>query len=122
MTLGDSTQHDAKKTDVERPADMDTDAPCPGEAVEVQEHHLRRDFKERHVAMIAIGGSLGTGLIIGTGVALVRGGPASLLLGYAVIGLCVYFVMTAVAEMATMFPSDRGFSGYATRFVDPALG
>lgn len=83
---------------------------------------LRRDFKERHVSMIAIGGALGTGLVIGTGVGLVRGGPASLLLAYLIIGATIFFVMTAVAEMSTMFPMDKGFSGYATRFVDPALG
>ena len=95
----------------------------PGaEVVEQNQQALRRDFKERHVSMIAIGGALGTGLIIGTGVALVRGGPGSLLTAYVIIGACVFFVMSAVAEMATMFPMSKGFSGYATRFVDPALG
>ena len=84
--------------------------------------HLHRDFKERHVSMIAVAGAIGTGLIIGSGTGLVRGGPASLLIAYTIIGAVVYFVMTALGEMATMLPSDRGFAGYATRFVDPALG
>lgn len=83
---------------------------------------LRRDFKERHVSMIAVAGAIGTGLIIGTGTGLVRGGPASLLIAYIVIGAVIYFTMTALGEMATMFPTDRGFAGYSTRFVDPALG
>ncbi|CAM1501857.1 Fc.00g038410.m01.CDS01 [Cosmosporella sp. VM-42] len=85
-------------------------------------NHLHRDFKERHVSMIAVAGAIGTGLIIGSGTGLVRGGPASLLIAYAIIGAVVYFVMTAIREMATMLPSDKGFAGYATRFVDPALG
>lgn len=84
--------------------------------------HLHRDFKERHVSMIAVAGAIGTGLIIGSGTGLVRGGPASLLIAYIIIGAVVYFVMTAVGEMATMLPTDKGFAGYATRFVDPALG
>ncbi|KAK8164667.1 amino acid permease/ SLC12A domain-containing protein [Phyllosticta citrichinensis] len=83
---------------------------------------LHRDFKSRHVSMIAVAGAIGTGLIIGSGTGLVRGGPASLFIAYSIIGAAVYFLMTALGEMATMLPMDKGFSGYATRFVDPALG
>ncbi|EOD48908.1 putative dicarboxylic amino acid permease protein [Neofusicoccum parvum UCRNP2] len=83
---------------------------------------LRRDFKPRHVSMIAIAGAIGTGLIIGSGTGLVRGGPASLFIAYIAIGSVVYFLMTALGEMATMCPMEKGFAGYATRFVDPALG
>ena len=72
--------------------------------------------------MIAVAGAIGTGLIIGSGTGLVRGGPGSLFIAYCIIGMVVYFVMTAVGEMATMCPTDKGFAGYATRFVDPALG
>ncbi|RMJ09862.1 hypothetical protein CDV36_010504 [Fusarium kuroshium] len=114
-------EHDCKKADLEGP-EMDNTCTAEGQMVEYEHTHLRRDFKERHVSMIAIGGALGTGLVIGTGVALVRGGPGSLLIAYMIIGACIFFVMTAVAEMSTMFPMDKGFSGYATRFVDPALG
>ncbi|KAK2605718.1 hypothetical protein N8I77_008537 [Diaporthe amygdali] len=85
-------------------------------------NQLKREFKERHVSMIAVAGAIGTGLIIGSGTGLVRGGPASLLLAYCIIGAVVFFIMTAVGEMSTMLPSDKGFAGYATRFVDPALG
>ncbi|KAF5598622.1 dicarboxylic amino acid permease [Fusarium pseudocircinatum] len=83
---------------------------------------LRREFKARHVSMIAVAGAIGTGLIIGTGTALVRGGPANLLIAYCLVGSIVFFVMTALGEMSIMFPMDKGFGGYATRFVDPALG
>lgn len=83
---------------------------------------LKRELKERHVSMIAVAGAIGTGLLIGSGTGLVRGGPASLLIAYTIVGAAVFFIMTAVGEMATMFPSDKGFAGYATRFVDPALG
>jgi amino acid transporter len=45
-----------------------------------------------------------------------------LLLGYAFVGFVCYLVMVALGEMAAYIPHKRGFAGYATRFVDPALG
>jgi|SRR5687767_2889968 amino acid transporter len=87
-----------------------------------QQPALRRDFKPRQVNMLAIAGAIGTGLIIGSGTGLSRGGPASLLIAYIVTGSIIYFVMTALGEMASFLPTDQGFNGFATRFVDPALG
>lgn len=89
-------------------------------------HHdaddLHRALKPRQVDMLAIAGAIGTGLIIGSGSGLAHGGPASLLIAYVLIGAVVYFVMTAMGEMATWLPMKKGFAGYATRFVDPAFG
>ena len=84
--------------------------------------HLRREFKSRQVNMLAIAGAIGTDLIIGSGQGLARGGPASLFIAYCITGAIIYFVMTALGEMASLLPMDQGFNGYATRFVDPALG
>ncbi|THW56463.1 dicarboxylic amino acid permease [Aureobasidium pullulans] len=83
---------------------------------------LRRDFKSRQVNMIAIAGALGTGLIIGTGRGLARGGPGSLLLAYIITGAIVYWVMAALGEMASFAPMQKGFNGYAARYIDPAFG
>lgn len=63
-----------------------------------------------------------TGLIIGSGTALVRGGPLGILLGWSFVGLVCYLVMVALGEMAAYLPIKSGFAGYATRFVDPAFG
>ena len=94
-----------------------------GEIEEMDNHHqLRRDFKPRQVNMLAIAGAIGTGLIIGSGTGLARGGPATLLLAYVITGSLIYFTMTALGEMASLLPMDQGFNGYATRFVDSALG
>ena len=65
---------------------------------------------------------MGTGLIMGTGSALAQAGPASVLISYTVVGFLVYLIMSAFGEMATWLPLASGFSGYAVRFVDPALG
>ncbi|KAI9041792.1 putative amino-acid permease [Aspergillus affinis] len=86
------------------------------------ETELKRGFKNRHVNMFAIAGSIGTDLIIGSGEVLASGGPGSMLIAYLIMGACVYTIMTAFAEMAIFAPMSKGFSGYATRFVDPALG
>ncbi|KAL0580237.1 amino acid transporter [Marasmius crinis-equi] len=83
---------------------------------------LHRGLKARQVSMIALGGAVGTGLIIGSGTALQRGGPLGLLLGYAFMGFVCYLVMVALGEMAAFLPHKKGFAGYATRFVDPAMG
>jgi amino acid transporter len=85
-------------------------------------HDLHRKLKARQVTMIAIGGAIGTGLIIGTGKSLVQAGPAPLLIGYAIVGMLCFLVMAALGEMAAWLPIPSGFTGYANRFVDPALG
>ncbi|EED78597.1 predicted protein [Postia placenta Mad-698-R] len=72
--------------------------------------------------MIALGGAIGTGLIIGSGTALVRGGPLGIFLGYSFVGTVCYLVMVALGEMSAYLPHKKGFAGYATRFVDPAFG
>lgn len=72
--------------------------------------------------MIAIGGSLGTGLLIGTGSALRSSGPASIFIGYTVIGFVVFMVLGGLGEVATHIPLADGFPGYCRRYVDEALG
>ncbi|KAH7141052.1 amino acid permease/ SLC12A domain-containing protein [Dactylonectria macrodidyma] len=83
---------------------------------------LHRGLKARHISMIAIGGAIGTGLIIGTGRALAQAGPGSVFISYVTIGTVVYFVMGALGEMSSWLPMSSGFTGYASRFCDPSLG
>lgn len=83
---------------------------------------LARKLKGRHLQMIAIGGSIGTGLFIGTGRALANGGPASILIAYFSIGVMMFCTVQALGEMAVMFPVAGSFSAYSTRFLDPAWG
>lgn len=83
---------------------------------------LRKGLHARQITMIAMGGAIGTGLIIGTGQGLATAGPASITLSYAIVGFVVYLVMGALGEMATWIPMASGFTGYATRFCDPSLG
>ncbi|TFB07569.1 Dicarboxylic amino acid permease [Trichoderma ghanense] len=82
---------------------------------------LHRGLKARHISMIAIGGALGTGLIIGTGKSLAQAGPASLLISYLAMGILVAVVMASLGEMAAYLPL-AGFSSYAARYCSSSLG
>ncbi|MGQ7111338.1 hypothetical protein ACUOFC_22960, partial [Escherichia sp. TWPC-MK] len=61
---------------------------------------LRRELKARHLTMIAIGGSIGTGLFVASGATISQAGPGGALLSYMLIGLMVYFLMTSLGELA----------------------
>lgn len=89
---------------------------------EVQNTTLHRGLKARHITMIAIGGAIGTGLIIGTGKSLAQAGPGSVFISYTIVGFVVFLIMAAVGEMAAWLPVSAGFTAYATRFCDPSLG
>jgi AAT family amino acid transporter len=54
--------------------------------------------------MIAIAGTIGTGLFLGTGKSLAQGGPASVLICYTIVGFVVYVTVQLLGEMATQYP------------------
>ncbi|KAM0326286.1 hypothetical protein ACHAQA_006884 [Verticillium albo-atrum] len=109
--------------DVEKPDLNDLDMTMSSHAGEVSEaNQLKREFKPRQVFMFSIACAIGTGLVIGSGAALSKGGPGSLLVAYIMVGIVAFFVMTSLGEMAAFIPMNKGFGGYATRLVDPAFG
>ncbi|KAJ2722460.1 hypothetical protein GGI07_003295 [Coemansia sp. Benny D115] len=83
---------------------------------------LQRKLTSRQMGMIAIGGTIGTGLFIGSGTTLATAGPAGALVAYAAMGSMVYFVCSSLGEMSTYIPTSDPFNHFATRFLDPALG
>ncbi|WP_350304764.1 amino acid permease [Photorhabdus viridis] len=84
--------------------------------------HLRRELKARHMAMIAIGGSIGTGLFVASGATISQAGPGGALLSYALIGLMVYFLMTSLGELAAYMPVSGSFSTYGSKYVEEGFG
>ncbi|KAK6200099.1 amino acid permease-domain-containing protein [Scheffersomyces amazonensis] len=85
-------------------------------------HPLARRLKSRHLQMIAIGGSIGTGLFVGSSYALSLGGPAGMLIGYALVGYSMLCVIYSLGEMSVQFPVSGSFNAYFTRFIDDSWG
>lgn len=83
---------------------------------------LRRELKTRHLSMIAIGGSIGTGLFVASGATISQAGPGGALLSYMLIGLMVYFLMTSLGELAAYMPVSGSFATYGARYVDEGFG
>ena len=74
---------------------------------------LARKLSARQVQMIAIGGTIGTGLFLGTGKSLATGGPASMLIAYALVGVIVFITMLSLGEMAAFVPIAGSFCTFA---------
>ena len=83
---------------------------------------LKRDLSMRHIQFIALGGSIGTGLFIGTANTLTTGGPLFLIVDYLIVCFMIVPVVFALGELASIFPVSGAFTAYATRFMDPAWG
>lgn len=75
-----------------------------------------KDLKPRHIQMIAIGGSIGTGLFLGAGGRLAQGG-AGLAIAYAVCGIFAFLMVRALGELAIRRPSSGAFVSYAREFL-----
>jgi GABA permease len=81
------------------------------------QHELSRSLRPRHVAMITVGGIIGAGLFVGSGVAIAAAGPA-IIVSYALTGLLILLIMRMLGEMAVEMPQVRSF----TEFTRAALG
>ncbi|KZV73878.1 amino acid transporter [Peniophora sp. CONT] len=78
---------------------------------------LQRRMKNRHIAMISLGGVIGTGLFLNAATGLMNGGPAGLLLAYLFCSTPALGVMLCLGEMVTLFPIQGGHVKLAERFV-----
>lgn len=83
---------------------------------------LTRALASRHIFMLSLGGVIGTGLFMGSGVTINQGGPAGAVLAYLVAGVLMYLVMVCLGELSVQMPVSGSFQAHATRFIGPATG
>ncbi|HXO64779.1 MAG TPA: amino acid permease [Steroidobacteraceae bacterium] len=82
---------------------------------------LARNLRNRHIQLIAIGGTIGVGLFLGSAKAIHSAGPG-LLLAYAIGGVAIFFIMRALGELLTYRPVAGSFATYADEFCGPFPG
>ena len=92
--------------------------PAPGATVtrDKGDAGYAKELKPRHIQMIAIGGSIGTGLFLGAGGRLAQGG-AGLTIAYAICGIFAFLMVRALGELAIRRPSSGAFVSYAREFL-----
>ncbi len=83
---------------------------------------LKRSLKGRHLQMIAIGATIGTGLLVESGYALKMGGPAGILFSSVIISSMLFAMLNALGELATTLPVAGSFTILFDRFIDSSWG
>lgn len=82
---------------------------------------LERKLKPRHVEMIALGGTIGVGLFMGSASTIETAGP-SVLICYAIAGLIMFLIMRIMGEMLYLEPVTGSFASYAHKYISPYMG
>lgn len=82
---------------------------------------LNRELKGRHIQMIALGGTIGVGLFMGSASAIKWTGP-SVMLAYAISGIFIFLIMRAMGEMLYLEPSTGSFATFGYKYIHPLAG
>ncbi|MFJ8262337.1 amino acid permease [Rummeliibacillus sp. NPDC094406] len=82
---------------------------------------LKRGLEARHIQMIALGGTIGVGLFMGSASTISWTGP-SVMLAYAIAGIFVFFIMRAMGEMLYLEPTTGSFATFAHEYIHPLAG
>ncbi|TQS33859.1 hypothetical protein Golomagni_05782, partial [Golovinomyces magnicellulatus] len=85
-------------------APLKTDLAAAGFEQTEQDGHMQRGLKSRHIQLIALGGTIGTGLFIGSGSVLAETGPAPLFMSYIIMSALIWILTMDLAEMASYMP------------------
>ena len=83
---------------------------------------VKRGLASRHVTMLALGGTIGSGLFIGTSTPLHEAGPVNALIAYFFFGILMFSVTQSLGEMATHTPVTGSFCVFNTRYISKSIG
>src|SRR5579872_1006811 len=87
----------------------------------VQEQGLHHQLTAGQMTMVAVGGSIGTGLLLGSAAALEIAGP-SVILSYILAAFIAYTVAMALGELASVHPAAGSFGVYGELYLNPYMG
>src|SRR5580692_12164226 len=87
----------------------------------VHEQGLHHQLTAGQMTMVAVGGSIGTGLLLGSAAALEVAGP-SVILSYIIAAFIAYTVAMALGELASTHPAAGSFGIYGELYLTPYLG
>jgi amino acid transporter, AAT family len=87
----------------------------------VHEQGLHHQLTAGQMTMVAVGGSIGTGLLLGSAAALEMAGP-SVILSYIIAAFIAYAVAMALGELASMHPAAGSFAVYGELYLNQYLG
>jgi L-asparagine transporter-like permease len=88
---------------------------------DAREHGLDKALTRAQVVMIGLGGAIGTGLFMGSGIAIGYAGPA-VILSYAIAGFIALVMVFSLSEMAVVHPAAGSFGVYAETYLNPWSG
>lgn len=86
-----------------------------------QEQGLARQLSTAQQTMMALGGAIGTGLFLASGLAVNVAGPA-VILSYVIVAAISLLLGRALTEMAVAHPTAGAFGVYAGIYVSPFAG
>ncbi|HEY4390883.1 MAG TPA: amino acid permease [Paenibacillus sp.] len=87
----------------------------------MENKELKRGLEARHIQMIALGGTIGVGLFMGSASTIKWTGP-SVMLAYAIVGVFIFFIMRAMGEMLYVEPSTGSFATFGHKYIHPLAG
>jgi GABA permease len=82
---------------------------------------LKRTLRSRHMQVIALGGVIGAGLFVGSGVVIRSAGPGAIV-SFALTGTLVVLVMRMLGAMVVAAPTAGGFYEYARLALGESAG
>ena len=92
----------------------------PGSIAE-REKGLRQELTKAQIVMIGLGGAIGTGLFMGSGIAIGYAGPA-VVVSYAIAGFAALVMVFSLSEMAVVHPTAGSLGTYAETYLNPWAG
>src|ERR1700759_1841489 len=90
-------------------------------SISEREGGLHRGLSKTQIVMIGLGGAIGTGLFMGSGLAIGYAGPA-VILSYAIAGFVALVMVFSLSEMAVVHPTAGSFGPYAETYLNPWAG